>query len=498
MCLFSEGDKTTIHKVIYIDKPLIRQTQNVPKDNIQLYQKHAIRASAIKSNVRGHVFCGIKPVHELVKMPTFEEIKIEINDYEGKIKEAVNKESVLEYDGEDGLPKSKAFQKRKRKHGQVGVFDLENDIDDLETFGMDSVLVSKGKGDGDKGMHVEPLTSPREKGEDSCSTVKRGRISAKEDLETLKNELECIKSQAKKESFKHAEMVKDIKDNKQETEDHIHGSADLKSNMEIACESSTAKENDNDLVLQNENKTADSYEACTGNTKEKKDILNVKSLSSISEKMKQMSTIKSKLQQRMKGQYLSDEAGFAESVSSEVKEWSNDSSADAQYVAETSATDRIDEDKNEAILLQKSVETASDSDSEDGGLVIDVQLDSPIVKARNRKPSKCDNTETTSLEKPISISAKERTGAEDEKCIIDDSLSVKAGEKCEESVGKEKLKGGKRRNTADHADDISVPKRILRSNRKSAADTVESVKSSQQPVISSNEEDRILGDRITR
>ncbi|XP_053395639.1 uncharacterized protein LOC123532611 [Mercenaria mercenaria] len=472
----NEGEKTTLHKVVFIDKPMIRQSQYVPKDRIQLYQKHAVRASAIRTNVRGHIFCGIKPVHELVTLPTLEEVQQEVKHFEEKLKETVNPSALLDDENEVGVDGKTDLRKRKRKHGQVGMFDIEKDIDDLETFGMDSFIGSKMKGDGNKGSPDEKSIISTEKNEISGKSVKKSKKFAEDDLEFLKNELKGIKSQAIKESYKHPEMYRDTysKENKHETQGSVNpgtqetdeanpGSKDHKKDDEETI----VKHDENDRIdkeseLHTETNTTDSLSKAPRNTrKTKKDLLSVKNMSSFSERMKQMSTIKSKLKQRTQGSDFVPHTQTSVTSRTSVRTHSVESAN--ELLNHPGDTDVDKETKTEL----KIVENASDSDSEGEGLVIDVPAESP--QKHSDRNDKLKSPEMPTLEKEkisndteSKLEVKEENQSISLESKLDSTNLVIAVEDLEEV--EEKSKGTKRRSTSDISENVTVPKRVLRSS----------------------------------
>lgn len=497
----SEGDKTSTQKVVYIDKPVIRPSQFIPKDRIKLYQKHALRACSIRSNVRGHVFCGIKPVHELVKLPTVEEIEQELNDLESKIKETIKNDLGLDTD-EDGSPEQKHLRKRKRKQGQtggkgqVGVFDREKDIDDLETFGMDSFLVSKVKNEGDKHEDSKKSKS-HEKTEDTGKGIKRGKESTEDDLEFLKNELKGIKRRAIKESFNNPEMYKDnyFVDHNTGIEVGSNSPEMYKDNCRVDdnrdIEGLHVGKKKDDAVSEFQTDTQDRVNC---KRKTKKDIL--------TEKRKQMSTIKSKLMQRAKGENTalavhttnncvnSNDSKIGSKAQSNAK--SNASNADESHVAaqSVSITSRLSGVEQNPI---------SDFESE-AELVIDVPFDSPSnINHSVTCNAKLESSDMPKLENVFSIDAVTKSAAIKKVGVINRKLSnqpnssesdlecpnlMMADEEMEESS--ENTRGTKRRNTDYLSEEISIPKRVLRSavSKEAIAETPIKVRSRSKRYVS--------------
>ena len=490
---FPEGEKTTIHKVVYIDKPFIRQSQYIPKDRIQLYQKHAIRACAIRTNVRGHVFCGIKPVHEVVKSQTLEEVEHEINGHEDMIKETLKSDDKVNDEGDDvGTMNSK---KRKRKHGAGGMFDLEKDIDDLETFGMETLMSERSKVKVNEISSEGKINMCTEKVELGSKHAKKGRRSTEEDLEFLKNELKDIKTQALKESTKHIEMNKDshsltnkIQSQSSEIQKHEKNADDIEKGEEKKEEQGDVdqcapKQDDNEVidlkpdsneiskvmaveVKEMESETAE--EDVQGNTgkilrstrKARKDMLTVKNISSFSERLKQMSTIKSKLMHRNQG---IGETGHLETDKSRSRSKSLESMETSTNVGSNNVNTNLGNTDEESKTLHNLSANTEDSDSDTEGLIIDVPSDSAQNPRKKDKPSspkmpKLEKIMYTSIqEETPSISSESEFGSPHLVIAMDDAEDIE-----------EKPAGKKRRSTGN------VQKRILRSSlSRKSSDTVQ-------------------------
>jgi hypothetical protein len=500
---------------VYIDKPFIRQSQFVPKDHIQLYQKHAIRALAIRTNVRGRVFCGIKPVHELVKLPTLDEVEREINLHEEKIKETVNKDDDYFQDAGENLGHADT-KKRKRKHGQGGMFDLEKDIDDLETFGMDSFMGERSKVnvDGNKNLPDGKINMCTKEIEVCNKHAKKGRKSADDDLEFLKNELMGIKTQAIKESAKHLEMYKDSnsKGDKIDTEHFEMQQTSKDCGDGMKSHESTVGQTDNDCAPKQDNgentdlnhdegemttvmedcdrqkefeQTGDDVSNKEGKIprKTKKDILTVMNMSSFSTRLKQMSTIKSKLMHMSKG---TDDADNVVMSRTRSRSKSLETIETSLNIGPKTVISNPDNDNENIKTQQKLSENAFDSDSEGEGLVIDVPSESPQQSRQKDMPK---SPEMPNLERISDIPMREENQPVSSESEFGSPHLVIAIDDVEEA--EDKTKGKKRRSTDDFADNVTVPKRILRSSL--SQESSDSSKAANQSLESGKDEPKRKG-----
>ncbi|KAH3828266.1 hypothetical protein DPMN_130219, partial [Dreissena polymorpha] len=207
------GEKSFIHRVAFIDKPIIRTTEFTPKDQNQLYQKHAIPAVAFRQRQKGYSFIRAKPVHSVVKAPAAEDIENELQSYEKHMKENMKNEPVGDFhEGKIHVSKGKKTRRKKRKGKQEkGMFAAVQEIDDLETFGMDvQEMKEKPENKSPKTKGVKPPMEEKEtimteeSSTETSSFVKRKklRLSADTDLEKLKLELQGIKTKAQNDAEK--------------------------------------------------------------------------------------------------------------------------------------------------------------------------------------------------------------------------------------------------------------------------------------------------------
>jgi len=204
MCVVSEGINAVTHKVAFLDKPLLKAINFAPKDKNVLYHKHAIKAVAYRPSKLGHPgysFSKITPIHTVKPASSLQDIEKELKEYETGLKEI--------QEAKDRIEPNENMEERKYtgKKGNTRIgkktkeMDREVHIDELESFGMDSMLKTsvvspkvKSKNDMEQEM-LESKVQPK-------SPLKRTRLSADDELLKLQQELQGIKEKAKSETSK--------------------------------------------------------------------------------------------------------------------------------------------------------------------------------------------------------------------------------------------------------------------------------------------------------
>ena len=299
---------------------MIKTAQYTVQDRNKLYQKYALKSVAVRSKTKPHVFSNIKPSSEVVKYVTIEDVKKEVEEYDHKVKEdKASNDGAKNYSEPSNWMTTKKNRKRKKKmtfdyqdmevdKKSVGMFDLENEIDDLETFGMEKSQRMSGK--------VEKKSEMLSPGKDSEGSSILSSKSCSRDRKLLETDLEMIKK----------------------------GFEGLNARNVESAETSIVDHEDGAL-------------SATCGSK----ILSKKSLPSLSERLKQMSNIRSKLN---------------------MKPLQSDLSASTTSIVEN-PHDQNDKDNdnsmNKSMNSVKSMETESDSDVSDDGLIIDV----PTIPEQN-------------------------------------------------------------------------------------------------------------------
>ncbi|KAL4222427.1 ER membrane protein [Mactra antiquata] len=341
-----EGDTQSRHKVVYIDKAIVRQSQYVPRERIQIYQKHAIRASSMRKKQRGHMFCGIKPVHEVIASHDINDVKTEVKTYEEKLKDSIEKTGLPTDIGEN-LSQKDTRKRRRRGAGQKsqgGMFETDDNIDDLETFGMDSLVGLKSK----EGNPAE------------LSKTKGGKS---DDLEILKQELSGIKSRAIKESIQSNEKV----------------GCKMNTCEDTDVENRDSKNNDDDDNQKNSNISLNDDEIleipdsnCDENKSESSQD---KKLPWMSEKINLLSTIENKLKEKTKNSSLSKKV---------VPQ--NGANNDDQKFEDLAVIKDLRDITHEAVGDSYSLyEPDIVSDSDDEALIIDLPNDDLKVTSKREK-----------------------------------------------------------------------------------------------------------------
>ncbi|XP_052813824.1 uncharacterized protein LOC128240884 [Mya arenaria] len=208
-----EGENAVTHRVAFLDKPMIRASSLAPKDKNLLYHKHAIKAVAYRTTTReriqkGYTFTKVTPLHTVESAPQLEDVEKELLVYGNELKKTLmvlGDESKDEFrgDGNKGMKGKNAKKNRKKKN-------LDKNIEDLETFGMDLFNLPKPEPKPVKGKTSLELKKNEDRetlndtkdDSDTILTVKKKRLSIDDELEKLKLELQGIKEKAKTDSAK--------------------------------------------------------------------------------------------------------------------------------------------------------------------------------------------------------------------------------------------------------------------------------------------------------